>query len=428
MGWMLSIWIFALPALYTWKTAAYEAKSLSASGYHLCIYNETRAVTSSVLRRVPYTERKSCGGWLFWTACPVTLFRLVHQTEYRMMMEQVTRCCHGYAQVGSYCAPSLNRSKEFLPKPGSCPTTNESYSSVDDCDWDIDCPDWQKCCERSGSANYTENGRYRFNATVTVKTDYQQLTNNGALINHTRLLHAMVSGALESVDFAAYYLSSWPVHPHRTATSLLIDSSFALSPRDVASKLRLLLQRIREVLAVTVEDVNECAHPALHQCPPLAECRNAVGSYQCTCHGGHLDVNPSDPGTRCEDAQTLDATTRLTNVSFTDDPLDTSSQAYKKLTADILDEDCVQRTGCPSNTIGRAFGSPGPLLKSEEVPPESPNERLQLIGLSFLGIAVILFFLIGSVCLFFYQRNRIGHDNFASKPKPLNVADIHFIA
>ncbi|XP_077403819.1 uromodulin-like 1 isoform X2 [Vanacampus margaritifer] len=307
MDWMLSIWIFALP-LYTWKTAAYEGKRLSASGYHLCIYNETHTVTSLVLRRVPYTATKSCGGWLFWTACPVTLFRVVHQTEYRMMMEQVTRCCHGYIQVGSYCALSLNRSTEVMSKPGSCPTTDRSYSSVDDCDWDIDCPDWQKCCERSGhflcnnltrSANYTENGGYRFNATVTVKTDYQQLMNNGALLNHTRLLQAMVTGALESVNFSVYYLASWPVHPYRTATSLLIDFSFALSLHDVTSKLHFLLKHIQEVLAVTVEDVNECAHPALHQCSPLAQCSNTVGSYQCTCHGGYLDVDPSNPGTHC---------------------------------------------------------------------------------------------------------------------------------
>ncbi|XP_061608708.1 uromodulin-like 1 isoform X3 [Phyllopteryx taeniolatus] len=425
-GWMCSIWVvFALPVLYTKKTAAYEGKSLSASGYHRCIYNETHPVSSVVLRRVPYTVIQPCSGWLFWTTCPVTLFRIVHQTEYRMMMVQVTRCCHGYMQVGSYCALSLNRSEEFMTKPGSCPTTDGSSSSLDDCDWDIDCPNWQKCCERSGSADYTENGGNRFNATVTVKTDYQQLMNNDALLNHTRLLQAMVTGALQSVNLSVYYLASWPVHPYRTATSLLIDCSFVLPPHSsVTSKLHFLLKHIQEVSAVTVEDVNECAHPALHHCSPLAQCSDTVGSYQCTCYGGYIDVDLRNPGTHCAvspgfsrlqaanvtgssfcvywstlistnqtylvvlsvgsevicmwtteqtvmelrelqpgvlynvtvqlhtnkshgdilyiavrtDARTLDATTRLTNIPFTDDLHNTSSQAYKNLTAGILDE------------------------------------------------------------------------------------------
>ncbi|KAM9782429.1 uromodulin-like 1 [Syngnathus typhle] len=329
MGHMLSIWIiFSLLALSTWKTAAYEGESLSPSGYQLCIYNETRTMSSLVLRKVPYTVTKSCGGWLFWTPCPVTLFKLVHQTEYRILVEQVTRCCHGYVQVGSYCALSLNGSEELMAKPGWCPTTDRSNSSVDDCKWDIDCPDWQKCCESSGyflcnnltsSANYTENPRHSFNATVTVKTDYQQLMNNGGLFNHTRLLQAMVTGTLESVDFSVYYLGSWPVHPYRTATSLLIDCSFALSPHVVTSKLHFLLKHIQEVSAVTVEDVNECAHPALHHCSPLAQCSNTVGSYHCTCQAGYVDVDPSNPGTHCAVAN--DITTQGTTESMQCCPL-----------------------------------------------------------------------------------------------------------
>ncbi|XP_057677072.1 uromodulin-like 1 [Corythoichthys intestinalis] len=323
MGWNCSVWVvFTFLVLYSRKTATYEGNSLSASGYHLCIYNETRNLSSLVLRRVPYTVSKSCGGWLFWMVCPVTLYRIVHQTEHTMLEEQVTRCCHGYVPIGSYCALSLNYSEEFLTKPGSCPTTNGSYSDVDDCDWDIDCPVQQKCCERSGhlfctnperSANYTQNGRSRFNATVTVKTDYEQLMNNGALLNHTRLLQAMVTGALQFVNFSVYYLASWPVHPYRTATSLLIDCSLSLSLHNITSKLHFLLKHIPEVSAVTVGDVNECAHPTLHQCSPLAQCSNTVGSYQCECRGGYLDVDPSNPGTHCADTNniTIQATTEV---------------------------------------------------------------------------------------------------------------------
>lgn len=78
--------------------------SLSPSGYHLCIRNETRTVSSLVVHKVPYTVTKPCGGWLLWKTCTVTLYKMIHQTEYKTVMEQVTKCCDGYVQVGRYCA------------------------------------------------------------------------------------------------------------------------------------------------------------------------------------------------------------------------------------------------------------------------------------------------------------------------------------
>lgn len=80
------------------------ANSLSASGYHLCVRNETRTVTFLAMHKVPYTVTKPCGGWLLWKTCTVTLYRMTHQIEYKTVMEEVTRCCDGYVQVGRYCA------------------------------------------------------------------------------------------------------------------------------------------------------------------------------------------------------------------------------------------------------------------------------------------------------------------------------------
>ncbi|XP_061819050.1 uromodulin-like 1 [Nerophis lumbriciformis] len=427
MRWMLIVWtLLALLALCTGQQDA--GKGLSPSGYHLCLYNQTLTVSSLVLREVPYVATKSCGGWLSWTTCPVKLYRIVQLTEYRAVTAPVTRCCHGYMQVGSYCALPLNRTEEFTSKPGSCPAANGSHSSGGDCDWDIDCPGWQKCCHFlcSGTSNmtsYAENGGCRFNATVTVKTDYQQLNSeDGALLNHTRLLQAMVTGALQS-NVSVHYLASWPVQPFRTATSLLIGCTCDLSLHNVSTALHVLIH-IQEVSAVTVQDVNECAHPALHRCSPQAQCNNTVGSYQCVCHTGYIDVDPSNPGTLCTalpgisnlqssnitgtsffvywssltltpqtylvvlsegsevigewttkqtmmeikdlqpginynvtvrihsnhsqgdvlnmalrtDAHTLEATTRLTNIQFTEDLRNASSQAYKNLTAGIIEE------------------------------------------------------------------------------------------
>ncbi|XP_069366337.1 uromodulin-like 1 [Paralichthys olivaceus] len=310
MSWTLSIWLAAaLMALFRGQNIEYEGNSLSPSGYHLCIHNETRIVSYLVMHKVPYTVTKPCGGWLLWKTCKVTLYKMVPQTENKTVTQQVTKCCDGYVQVGRYCALPVNRSGELIAKPGSCPTADGLYPGSGDCEWDMDCPGWQKCCKRLGcslcihptsSANYSVNGEYQWNVTVTVKTDHQQLlSKDKGLLNHTRLLHAMVTGALQSDEVSVHYLSSWPVHPYRTATSLLIVCSSTLSPHNVTSKLHLLLKHIQEVSSVTVEDVDECVQSALHQCSPQAQCNNTVGSYQCTCHQGYVDVEPSNPGAHC---------------------------------------------------------------------------------------------------------------------------------
>lgn len=77
---------------------------MSESGYHLCIHNETRTVSYLVMHEVPYIVTKPCGGWLLWQTCTVTLYRMTYQTEYKTVVEQVTRCCNSYVQVGHYCA------------------------------------------------------------------------------------------------------------------------------------------------------------------------------------------------------------------------------------------------------------------------------------------------------------------------------------
>ncbi|KAF7641708.1 hypothetical protein LDENG_00274130, partial [Lucifuga dentata] len=107
-----------------------------------------------------------------------------------------------------------------------------------------------------------------------------------------------VTGALDS-DISVCYLSSWPVHPYRSATSLLIEWNFAPSLNNVTSKLHELLRHILEVSSVTVKDVDECAHVALRKCSLQAECNNTMGSYVCTCRQDYADVEPSYTGAHC---------------------------------------------------------------------------------------------------------------------------------
>uniref|UniRef100_H3C2F0 EGF-like domain-containing protein n=1 Tax=Tetraodon nigroviridis TaxID=99883 RepID=H3C2F0_TETNG len=156
----------------------------------------------------------------------------------------------------------------------------------------------------------------RFNATVIVKTDYDELVSqDGGLLNHTRLLHAMVTGALRQ-NVSIRYMDSWPVDPYRTATALLLSCPFDL--HNVTSKLLLLLKHIEEVSSVTVEDIDECKLPTLHHCLPSAECHNSLGSYRCICHQGYVDADPSDPGADCRAPAVISSlwSANVTGTSF----------------------------------------------------------------------------------------------------------------
>lgn len=55
---------------------------------------------------------------------------------------------------------------------------------------------------------------------------------------------------------------------------------------------------------------------------------------------------------------------------------------------------------------------------------EEDFNALQVIGLSCLGIGVSIFFMVGFICLFYYQRNRIGHYNFSVNPKQENFTSL----
>uniref|UniRef100_A0A3Q3FCS7 Uromodulin-like 1 n=1 Tax=Labrus bergylta TaxID=56723 RepID=A0A3Q3FCS7_9LABR len=92
---------------------------------------------------------------------------------------------------------------------------------------------------------------------------------------------------------------------------------------------------------------------------------------------------------------------------------------------------CVQMG---SDTFG-VDPSPTPCLlsllvfKLDIILAESLEEEfntLYVAGLACIGIGVSLIFIIGFVCLFYYQRNRIGHYNFSVKPKQENFTYLVF--
>uniref|UniRef100_A0A8C1GRV3 Uromodulin-like 1 n=1 Tax=Cyprinus carpio TaxID=7962 RepID=A0A8C1GRV3_CYPCA len=283
------------------------------SGYHLCNMTESVSETHVISYPTSYTQRKPCGGWLPWTMCDVTVYKTEYRTQVLYMPKQVMKCCHGYEQVGSYCALSLNRSAEFTSKPGLCPPTratgslcNNSNSSGSVCNWDIDCPQWQKCCLIENTSPISQcsdpvpsvNRTWCFNVTITVKTTYELVTMNKGLFNHTRLLHSVVTGALGIDQISVHHIWSNSAGPFTTSSSLLVCSSKVILLEDISTKLY-LLGIIEEVTNLVVQDVDECAAPQLNSCSPHANCTNTVGSYTCACPPGYHDLSPSQPGTVC---------------------------------------------------------------------------------------------------------------------------------
>ncbi|CAJ1064721.1 uromodulin-like 1 isoform X3 [Xyrichtys novacula] len=101
-------------------------------------------------------------------------------------------------------------------------------------------------------------------------------------------------------------------------------------------------------------------------------------------------------------------------------------QICVQIGSDTCVPDCLQRTAQSLNTIGTAFGSSGPVLRSDEGSVEEEFNTFYVVGLACLGIGVSLFFIIGFICLFYYQRNRIGHYNFSVKPKQENFTYLVF--
>lgn len=88
--------------------------------------------------------------------------------------------------------------------------------------------------------------------------------------------------------------------------------------------------------------------------------------------------------------------------------------------------DCLQRSTRSVNALGIGFRSVGPLMSSDEELLDAKLSTLHVVGFSFLGIGLSLFFIGSLACLLYCQRNRIGHYNFNVKPKEENFTYLVF--
>uniref|UniRef100_A0A3B3ZGI6 Uromodulin-like 1 n=1 Tax=Periophthalmus magnuspinnatus TaxID=409849 RepID=A0A3B3ZGI6_9GOBI len=214
-----------------------------------------------------------------------------------------------------------------------------------------------------------------------------------------------VIGVLES-NASIYYLSSQPVHPYRTATSLMIHCQFSPSLNNVTTMLYHLIKHIYEVSSVTVQGEKwsklilklkmclelifspERRHSyRVFTAPSITNMRvaNVTSTSFCVYWSSQFPgnesytiviskgskviyfndtsetmlemrglqagalydviVTPHACGRHGNNIQILDATARLTNVEYTSDLQNTSSAAYTNLTASIYME--VRKDSAP---------------------------------------------------------------------------------
>ncbi|NXL60950.1 UROL1 protein, partial [Chordeiles acutipennis] len=281
-------------------------KGLSLLGYHLCNYSLTRTVFKMVAYQKSYEKSTSCGGWIPWMVCPRTYYKTQYHTVEVPETITLTDCCEGYEQVGLYCSLALNRSSVFASRPGICPMENMGTSDYP-CTFDTECPGLKKCCNSSkggGCVNPMPEGRtFWYNVTVLVKMDFNELIRvDSHLLNHSRLLHSMITGALQPLNASVHHIQSNPaeVYSGTVASQVLVGLHQPAPLAEVSSSLKDIVKRVYEVIDTEVQDINECSYDEFNACPTKNTCVNLEGYYSCDPQHEHADVNLHQLSTRKE--------------------------------------------------------------------------------------------------------------------------------
>ncbi|NWR54762.1 UROL1 protein, partial [Bucorvus abyssinicus] len=273
-------------------------KDLSLVGYHLCNYSLTKNVFKMVAYQKSYEKSTSCGGWIPWMVCPRTYYKMqYHEIEVPETIT-FTDCCEGYEQVGLYCSLALNRSSVFASRPGICPMENMETSDYS-CTFDTECPGLKKCCNSSKGAGCVdpepEGITFWYNVTVLVKMDFNELIKvDPHLLNHSRLLHSMITGALQPLNASVHHIQSnrAEVYAGMVASHVLIGLHHPAPLAEVSSSLKDIVKHVYEVVDTEVQDVNECSYAEFNTCPEKTTCVNLEGFYSCAPQNEHADVIP----------------------------------------------------------------------------------------------------------------------------------------
>uniref|UniRef100_A0A8C0IBR1 Uromodulin like 1 n=1 Tax=Bubo bubo TaxID=30461 RepID=A0A8C0IBR1_BUBBB len=262
-------------------------KGLSLLGYHLCNYSLTKNVFKTVAYQKSYEKSTSCGGWIPWMVCPRTYYKTQYHTVEVPETIILTDCCEGYEQVGLYCSLALNRSSIFASRPGICPMENMETSDYP-CTFDTECPELKKCCNSSKGAGCVDpmpEGRtFWYNVTVLVKMDFNELIRvDSHFLNHSRLLHSMITGALQPLNASVHHIQSngAEVYSGTVASQVLVGLHQPAPLAEVSSSLKDIVKRVYEVIDTEVQDVNECSYAEFNACPEKNTCVNLEGYYSC---------------------------------------------------------------------------------------------------------------------------------------------------
>ncbi|NWQ78763.1 UROL1 protein, partial [Columbina picui] len=281
-------------------------KGLSLLGYHLCNYSLTKNVFKMVAYQKSYEKSTSCGGWIPWMMCPGMYYKTQYHTVQVPETITLTDCCEGYEQVGFYCSLALNRSSVFASRPGICPMENIETSDYP-CTFDTECPGLKKCCNSSKGAGCVDpmpEGRtFWYNVTVLVKMDFNELIRvDSHLLNHSRLLHSMITGALQPLNASVHHIQSKraEIYAGTVASQVLIGLHQPAPLVEVSSSLKAMVKHAYEVIDTEVQDVNECSYAEFNACPEKSTCVNLEGYYSCDPQHEHADVKPHQLSTRKE--------------------------------------------------------------------------------------------------------------------------------
>ncbi|XP_070606554.1 uromodulin-like 1 [Erythrolamprus reginae] len=244
----------------------FTEKSIPLLGYHLCNYSMIKNVSKIIAYQKSYEKQTPCGGWIPWRMCSTTYYK----EEYRSIMVQetvnVTDCCAGYEQMGRYCSLPINRSREFASRPGACPMKiKEAVKSL--CVSDMDCPEYKKCCKTSTGTHCSDPvpeertvTKYWYNVSVFMKMDFNELCKVAPrLLNHSRLLHSMITGALWPMNISVYHIRTTKSETFAgTLVSHILVGVQQLVPLDsISFLLKKIVFKVYEVTDVVVQD---CDH------------------------------------------------------------------------------------------------------------------------------------------------------------------------
>ncbi|XP_060091248.1 uromodulin-like 1 [Heteronotia binoei] len=246
----------------------FTEKGLSLLGYHLCNYSVTKHVSKMVAYQKSYEKQTPCGGWIPWRVCTKTYYKEEYHTITVPEPMNITECCEGYEQVGLYCSLPLNRSSEFASAFGVCPKEVEELN--DSCTIDKDCPEHKKCCKTSKGMSCSDPvpeeqtvATYWYNVSVLVKMDFKELIRvDPRLLEHSRLLHSMITGALWPLNVSVYHIQTTQAELYaETLTSqVLIGLQQPIPLVNLSSLLKDIVMRVYEVIDIDVQEVNVLFH------------------------------------------------------------------------------------------------------------------------------------------------------------------------